>query len=83
LRALREKEMTQKTLAEKMGVSPQYKILKGSENLSLETIATLGKILSIDLFAAISENQTSIDEPDTTPLRKFAGSKLKQRQKTK
>jgi len=85
LRTLRERGMTQKDLAEKMGVSPQYinKILKGSENLSLETISAFGKVLSIDLFSVISENHASIDELDTIPLRKNRGNNLKQRQKAK
>lgn len=84
LRALRERGMTQKELAEKMSVSPQYinKVLKGSENLSLETVAAFGKVLSIDLFSAISENRGTIDEPETS-LPKNRGNKLKQRQKTK
>jgi ribosome-binding protein aMBF1 (putative translation factor) len=79
LRALRERDMSQRDLAEKMGVSPQYinKILKGSENLSLETISTFGKALSIDLFSAFSENHVSIDEPDTIPLTKNRGNNLK------
>ena len=87
LRALRERDLSQKDLAKKMGVSPQYinKILKGSENLSLETISTFGNALSIDLFSAFSENRVSIDELDTIPLRKNRGNnvKQKQRQKTK
>jgi transcriptional regulator with XRE-family HTH domain len=43
---------TQKALAEKMGVSPQYvnKIVKGSENLTLETIVTLQTILEIPIL---------------------------------
>lgn len=40
---LRKMKMTQKQLAEKMGVSPAYigKLLKGGENLTLETICYL------------------------------------------
>lgn len=43
--------MTQKTLAEKMGVSQQYisKIVKGQENLSLQTICKLEDALGITL----------------------------------
>jgi transcriptional regulator with XRE-family HTH domain len=64
LRVLRERGMTQRELSEKMGVSPQYvnKILKGKENLSLETIVALGKILSVDLFLAVAEYKASIDK---------------------
>jgi transcriptional regulator with XRE-family HTH domain len=53
LAALEESEqMTQKTLAEKVGVSPQYinKVLKGQENLSLQTIAKLSEALNIELI---------------------------------
>ena len=53
LAALEEsEEMTQKSLAEKVGVSPQYinKVLKGQENLSLQTIAKLSEALNIELI---------------------------------
>ena len=53
LAALEESEqMTQKTLAEKVGVSPQYinKVLKGQENLSLQTIAKLSEALNMELI---------------------------------
>ena len=45
-------EMTQKSLAEKVGVSPQYinKVLKGQENLSLQTIAKLSEALNMELI---------------------------------
>lgn len=51
LDTLRSKKMTQKDLAEKMNVSPQFinKIVKGQENLSLETIAKLNRALNIKL----------------------------------
>ena len=44
--------MTQKKLAELMGVTPQYinKIVKGKENLTLETIAKIEKALGITLI---------------------------------
>lgn len=52
LRTLRKKELTQRDLAELMGCSPQYisKILKGSENLTLETICKMEKVLQIKLI---------------------------------
>lgn len=54
LRTLREEKISQKSLAERIGVSPQYvnKIVKGKENLTLETISKLEKALAIDLMAA-------------------------------
>ncbi|HKJ32394.1 MAG TPA: helix-turn-helix transcriptional regulator [Balneolales bacterium] len=49
---LRERGMQQKELAEQMGVSPQHisKIVKGKENLTLQTISKLEQILGITLF---------------------------------
>ena len=51
LRTLREKKVSQKELADKIGVSPQQvnKIVKGRENLTLETIAKLEAALGIVL----------------------------------
>lgn len=45
--------MTQKTLAKKLEVSPQYvnKILKGQENLSLSTIAKISTVLGVELIS--------------------------------
>lgn len=52
LRTLRARQMTQKQLAEMIGVSSQQvsKIVKGRENLTLETIAKLEKALGIVLM---------------------------------
>lgn len=51
--------MTQKELARQMGVSPQYvsKILKGGENLSLQTITKLESILGIELISVHKQVQ--------------------------
>lgn len=51
---LEELGWTQKLLAEKMNVSPQQvsKIVKGSENLTLETLVKLESILQIELLAS-------------------------------
>lgn len=53
LRHLRANKITQKDLAEKLSVSPQYinKIVKGKENLSLETICKIEKVLEIELVS--------------------------------
>lgn len=50
--------MTQKHLAELIGVSPQYisKILKGQENLTLETISKLEAALDIQLLKIEDES---------------------------
>ena len=44
---------TQKELAERMGVSPAYiaKVLKGGENLSLETICKLKEATGVELVS--------------------------------
>lgn len=49
---LRKMSMTQKELAEKMGVSPSYvgKLLKGQENLTLESICNIHKAIGQDLI---------------------------------
>ncbi|NTW70390.1 MAG: helix-turn-helix transcriptional regulator [Chlorobiaceae bacterium] len=51
LRTIRERKMSQKDLAELIGVTPQHinKIVKGRENLTLETISILEKALGIVL----------------------------------
>ena len=60
LKAIREKGIKQKQLAEMVGVSPQQinKIVKGNENLTLETIAKLENALNIALI--FTENKTHI-----------------------
>lgn len=53
-RHLRITGMTQKEFAEKMGVSPAYvgKLLKGQENLTLETIWKIQQMLGITFFVS-------------------------------
>jgi len=53
LRFLRDKKITQKELAGMIDVSPQYvnRIVKGNENLTLETICKLENALKIVLVA--------------------------------
>ncbi len=52
LLALKDQGITQRELAERMGVSPQYvnKLVKGRENLTLETICKLQDILQIKVL---------------------------------
>ena len=49
---LDEKGMTKKELADRMGVTPTYvgKLLKGKENLSLETISKIEDALGVELL---------------------------------
>ena len=59
--------LNQKILAEKIGVSPQYinKVVKGHENLSLETIAKLSDALGIELisFPDYKYNNSNVQLP--------------------
>ena len=50
--------LTQKSLAERMGCSQQYvsKVLKGQENLSLETITKIESALDIDILVRSRES---------------------------
>ena len=49
---MEQMHLTQKSLAERMGCSQQYvsKVLKGQENLSLETITKIESTLDIDIL---------------------------------
>ena len=59
LLALKERNMTQKDLAGLMRVSPQYvsKLVKGQENLTIDTITKLQDILGIDILASSAQHQ--------------------------
>ena len=67
LRVLREKNMKQKDLADLLDLSPQYinKIVKGSENLTIETISRIEQALKIKLIEVpnfnLVENYVSDD----------------------
>lgn len=65
LERLDELAWTQKDLAEKMGVSPQYvnKLVKGSENLTLETLVKLQDILDIPLLASYFKTKQATPKP--------------------
>ena len=62
LDTLKAKKMTQKDLAEKMKVTPQFinKVVKGQENLSLETIGKLSRALGIKLIDIVG-HETSLE----------------------
>ena len=61
LDALKAQKLTQKDLAERMNVSPQHinKIVKGQENLTLETITNLEIALGIKIIDAGSDHTKS------------------------
>jgi transcriptional regulator with XRE-family HTH domain len=65
--------MTQRKLAEEMGVSPQYinKVIKGKENLTLETISKIETVLGIKLIE-IPSFETSQAIPVNFSESKFA-----------
>lgn len=62
LSTLKSKSITQKELAEEIGVSPQYinKVVKGFENLSLETICKIEKSLGITLVSVPSYESSQV-----------------------
>lgn len=64
LRTLREMNIKQKELAENIGVSPQQisKIIKGKENLTLETISKLENALNVNLILSESKPVKTIKE---------------------
>lgn len=59
LTRLRELDLTQRDLADKMSVSPQQvnKWVKGKENLTLETISKLEEALDISLITVLPTTQ--------------------------
>ena len=64
---MEETNMTQQALAERMGCSQQYvsKILKGHENLSIETICKIEKALALTILP-----QMAIASEPETPYEK-------------
>ena len=74
---LRTSNMTQKELAEKMGVSAVYvgKLLKGGENLTLETISKIQKVIGEELVFVAKPyiNRVSV----SFPILKFSENAVK------
>lgn len=68
LTALHVWRISQKELAEKIGVSPQQvsKIVKGKENLTLETIARLEVALGVALLVVPPSGEIAGDKPSKT-----------------
>lgn len=68
LSELEEQGISQKELASRMEVSPQYvnKIVKGKENLSLETISKIEEALGITLIS-VNRSLQNI-QPEITPI---------------
>ncbi|MGK6352244.1 helix-turn-helix domain-containing protein [Parapedobacter sp. DT-150] len=70
LRKLRHIGMTQKEFAEQLGVSAQHisKILKGRENLTLETICKMEAVLGVEL-ASVLQYVTTAQVGKKEPIR--------------
>ena len=62
LSTIRNQSITQKKLAESIGVTPQYinKVVKGHENLSLETICKIERSLGITLVSVPSYEKSQV-----------------------
>jgi transcriptional regulator with XRE-family HTH domain len=72
LDALDNRRMTQVELANRLNVSRQHisKIVKGQENLTLETIARIEEVLGVVLIA-IPENATKDSAPTTNQAQEL------------
>jgi len=72
LSTLRSLSLTQKALTESIGVTPQYinKVVRGQENLSLETICKIERSLGISLIKvpAYEASQVILDSFSTMPF---------------
>ena len=83
LSVLDEKGMQQKDLAEALEVSPQQvsKIVKGKQNLTLETISKLEAVLGVKLFEVpIPQFQMEVEKKDVrTNLSKERSTEVKSR----
>lgn len=58
---LKAHKITQKELSEQLGYSPQYmnKIIKGSENLTLDSIVKIEKVLGFPLIKVILDDKSA------------------------
>lgn len=75
---LRKSGITQKRLAGMIGVSPSYvgKLLKGGENLTLETISKIQEAIGENLIT-ICTPYVGIMHPNLAPEFDFAAEKVK------
>ncbi len=78
---LRTSGMTQKDMADKMGVSAVYvgKLLKGGENLTLETICKIQRVIGEDLISVAKPymNRTVVSFSTMPQFSAFAVSSVK------
>ena len=71
LQAMEEQSITQTKLAERMGCTQQYvsNLLKGSSNMTLETIARLERALNIDIVQTALSYVSGYDTKPLTQVR--------------
>lgn len=71
LEALKEKGMSQRDLAEKMGISAQQinKIVKGQQNLTFETVGKLEDALGITLIDIVGFKSTNNIKTNATQIK--------------
>lgn len=69
LNSMDEQHLTQRALAERMGCTQQYisKVLKGQENLSLETLVKIEDALGIELLVR-TRKPTEYTEEEAEPV---------------
>ena len=81
LRAIRDQGISQKELSETMGVSAQYvnKIVKGNENLSLETISKLEAALGIQLIEIKENSQSTVNKNIKSAVKSAKRSRTKEK----
>ncbi|NDV57342.1 helix-turn-helix transcriptional regulator [Bacteroides sp. 519] len=70
LKTLKHQGLSQKDLAEQMGVSPQYvnKLVKGKENFTLETLVKLQSILDTPLLASYYEENSAKEKQHSVQI---------------
>lgn len=68
-------KMTQRELATKLDVSPQQvsKIVKGKENLTLETITKLEAALGINIISILKANEVIVSTPPSSYIVSASG----------
>lgn len=75
--------MSQKKLADELGVKPQYinRVVKGKENLTLGTIARIEQVLGISLIevAGIQVRTEYIPENESVNLNPFTSKNISQK----
>lgn len=71
MRAMDDKSVTQSELAERMGCSQQYvsNLLKGSTNMTLETISRIECALNIDILHSVLSPVSGYSVPSLSSVR--------------